>query len=67
MRAKIFIENFSWEEELLNLTKKLSAISGLDNIRINPKEASISFEYITEEAMLLVFEKIYPKVFRTSI
>lgn len=67
MRAKIFLENFNWEEELLNFTKKLSAISGLDNIRINPKEASISFEYITEDAMLLVFEKIYSKVLRISM
>lgn len=61
MRAKVFIQNFSLEDELFNLTRKLTAISGLDNIRINPKEASVSFDYISEETMLLAFEKLYRK------
>lgn len=65
MRAKVFIKNFSLEDELINLTRKLTAISGLDNIRINPKEASVSFDYISEETMLLTFEKLYHKVLRT--
>lgn len=65
MRAKVFIKNFSLEEELINLTKKLAAISGLDNIRINPREASVSFDYLSEETMLLVFEKLYPKVLKS--
>lgn len=65
MRAKVFIKNFSLEDELINLTRKLTAISGLDNIRINPKEASVSFDYISEETLLLAFEKLYRKVLRT--
>ena len=62
MRAKIFLQHLDWEEELNNLINKIATIGGLDHIRVNPKEESISFNYNNDEAMLLVFEKLFIKI-----
>ena len=67
MRAKIFVQHLTWEEELINLINKLSAIAGLNHIRVNPKEESISFEYKNDEAMLLVFEGVFQDIFSPKI
>jgi hypothetical protein len=58
MRAKVILQDFNLEDGLRCVVKKLSEISGLRNIRINQNEGSISFEYLTDEAALLVRESV---------
>lgn len=58
MRAKVIIQNLGMEDCVKTITSRLADISGLKDVKFNKEEPSISFNYQTDEAALLVLERL---------